>query len=282
MSDLLRPDQVEELRKVFNVFDLDLDGHITFNELGSVMNSLGQNPSEAEIQDMINEVDVDGNGTIDFPEFLQMMCRRDKPVDPVDEIIRAFRVFDTDGTGYIDARKIVHVIQEVLGDEVTNEDAQEMIKEADTDKDGLVNYEELKNAFDYFDMDKDGSITCEELGTVMRRLGQNPTNDELKDMIHEVDEDGNGKIDFEEFLQMMLKRSVSLADQDEELREAFRVFDKDGDGYISRSELKQVMASLGEPLTDDELDSMMREADIDGDGQVDYEEFVKMMTPQGK
>lgn len=47
-------------------------------ELGTVMRSLGQNPTESELQDMINEVDADGNGTIDFPEFLMLMARKMK------------------------------------------------------------------------------------------------------------------------------------------------------------------------------------------------------------
>ena len=53
-------------------------GNITTKELGTVMRSLGQNPTEAELQDMINEVDADGNGTIDFPEFLNLMARKMK------------------------------------------------------------------------------------------------------------------------------------------------------------------------------------------------------------
>lgn len=53
-------------------------GTITTKELGTVMRSLGQNPTEAELQDMINEVDADGNGTIDFPEFLALMARKMK------------------------------------------------------------------------------------------------------------------------------------------------------------------------------------------------------------
>lgn len=53
-------------------------GNITTKELGTVMRSLGQNPTEAELQEMINEVDADGNGTIDFPEFLNLMARKMK------------------------------------------------------------------------------------------------------------------------------------------------------------------------------------------------------------
>ena len=55
------------------------------------MRSLGQNPTEAELQDMINEVDADGNGTIDFPEFLTMMARKMKDTDSEEEIREAFR-----------------------------------------------------------------------------------------------------------------------------------------------------------------------------------------------
>ena len=49
------------------------------------MRSLGQNPTEAELQDMINEVDADGNGTIDFPEFLNLMARKMKVQIAIDQ-----------------------------------------------------------------------------------------------------------------------------------------------------------------------------------------------------
>ncbi|KAF5752340.1 calmodulin-like protein 11 isoform X2 [Tripterygium wilfordii] len=135
---------------------------------------------------------------------------------------------------------------------------------------------EFREAFCLFDKDGDGCITIEELATVIRSLDQNPTEEELLDMISEVDADGNGTIEFTEFLNLMAKK-MKETDAEEELKEAFKVFDKDQNGYISATELRHVMINLGEKLTDEEVEQMIREADLDGDGQVNYEEFVKMM-----
>lgn len=74
------------------------------------MRSLGQNPTEAELQDMINEVDADGNGTIDFPEFLSLMARKMKDTDTEEQLIEAFKVFDRDGNGLISAAELRHVM----------------------------------------------------------------------------------------------------------------------------------------------------------------------------
>lgn len=89
--------------------------------------------------------------------------------------------------------------------------------------------------------------TCRawRLKLVMRSLGQNPTEAELQDMINEVDADGNGEIDFPEFLTMMA-RKMKDTDSEEEIKEAFKVFDKNGDGKISAAELRHVMTSIGE------------------------------------
>jgi len=136
---------------------------------------------------------------------------------------------------------------------------------------------EFKEAFSLFDKDGDGTITTKELGTVMRSLGQNPTEAELQDMVNEVDADGNGTIDFPEFLTMMA-RKMKDTDSEEEIKEAFKVFDKDGNGFISAAELRHVMTNLGEKLSDNEVDEMIREADVDGDGQINYDEFVKVSS----
>lgn len=77
----------------------------------------------------------------------------------------------------------------------------------------------------------------EELGTAIRALDLHPTVEELQIMMNEVDTDGNGTIEFEEFLNLMA-RKMKESEAEQELMEAFRVFDKDQDGYISPSEVQ--------------------------------------------
>eukprot|EP00761_Pharyngomonas_kirbyi_P014043 gb/GECH01014073.1/.p1 GENE.gb/GECH01014073.1/~~gb/GECH01014073.1/.p1 ORF type:complete len:150 (+),score=52.36 gb/GECH01014073.1/:1-450(+) len=136
---------------------------------------------------------------------------------------------------------------------------------------------EFKEAFSLFDKDGDGAISLDELGTVMRSLGQNPSEGELKQIINDIDKSGNGKVEFEEFLQLMSKNMKNI-DNEEEIVEAFRAFDKDGNGYISAAELRHIMTTMGDKLSEDEVDEMIREADVAGDGQINYEQFVKSMV----
>ncbi|XP_066911333.1 calmodulin-like isoform X5 [Clytia hemisphaerica] len=134
--------------------------------------------------------------------------------------------------------------------------------------------EEVKEAFAIFDKNGDGTITTKDLITVMRSLGKNPTEDEIDDMINEVDTDGNGVIDFIEFLEMMAKMST---DVDETIKEAFYIFDSDGSGAISSEEFRKVMMTLGAQMTDEEVTEIIEEVDVDGDGQINLEEFVNML-----
>merc|ERR1712154_438489 len=88
----LTEDQVAQFKEVFTLFDRDQDGLITTSELQTVMRSLDQNPTDVELQDLINDVDSDQDGSIDFPEFLAMMSKQLKETDAEAEIREAFKV----------------------------------------------------------------------------------------------------------------------------------------------------------------------------------------------
>ena len=138
----LTEEQISEFKEAFLLFDQDGNGNITADELGTVMRSLGHDPTDAELTDMINDVDTDGNGTIDLAEFIAMMARKLKEDDTEKEFMEAFHVFDKDGDGLISAAELRLVLAS-LGEESTEEEAEEMIREADTNGDGFVDYQEF-------------------------------------------------------------------------------------------------------------------------------------------
>ena len=135
---------------------------------------------------------------------------------------------------------------------------------------------EFKEAFILLDKDDDGAITKRELISVLVELGETPKEETLREMMNEVNFNGNETIDFHEFLAFMSNKMRYTPE--EEFEEMFRLLDIDGDGHITGGEIRLVMGTLGEAFTDEEIGDMMREADVDGDGYVNYEEFLKMMT----
>eukprot|EP00300_Choanocystis_sp_HF-7_P041435 c8163_g1_i1.p1 GENE.c8163_g1_i1~~c8163_g1_i1.p1 ORF type:complete len:197 (-),score=32.07 c8163_g1_i1:74-589(-) len=137
--------------------------------------------------------------------------------------------------------------------------------------------EEIKEAFDLFDTDGSGTIDPKELTAAMKSLGFEAKNQTIYQMISDLDKDGSGAIDFEEFLDMMTAR-MSDKDTREDIMKVFRLFDDDKTGTISLKNLRRVAKELGENMSEDELREMIERADSDGDGEISPEDFYNIMT----
>ncbi|MBD2211238.1 EF-hand domain-containing protein [Nostoc linckia FACHB-104] len=135
---VMSEEEVTKLWEAFKVFDADGSGNISTNELGQVMRSLGQSPSESDLRDMIKEVDVDLSGSIDFEEFKTLMVSVQG--DRKSRLKLAFSVFDEDGSGQITTNEL-HSIMSQFG--LTDQELDEMIKEVDHDGDASIDFQEF-------------------------------------------------------------------------------------------------------------------------------------------
>ena len=138
--------------------------------------------------------------------------------------------------------------------------------------------EEFREAFQIFDADNSGSIGTDELREVLKSLGQHPSDEELDEMILEVDTDGNGVLEFNEFLTLMATK-IRSADTEEELVEAFKIFDRDGDQLLNKEDLKKTFEMIGDNWTDEDITEMIKLVDPESsEGRINFTEFCKMMT----
>lgn len=144
MTKNLSPEKLQEYKESFKIFDKDEDGRISTNELKNVLNLLGKSPSEQELWDIISEFDKDGNGTIEFDEFVELISRLDSGDHEEENLKNAFEVFDKDGNGYIDKDELKEVMKQ-LGENLSDGQILKMMKEADGNSDGLIDFNEFKN-----------------------------------------------------------------------------------------------------------------------------------------
>ena len=142
MTEELQEEKVAECKEVFDLFDKDKDGAITTKELGYVMRALGADITQTELQEMINKIDQNSSGKIEFKEFLELFVKKLKDPDTEEDLIEAFKIFDKNGNGIISAAEL-KLVMTTYGERLTEEEANEMIKEADTDGDGFINYHEF-------------------------------------------------------------------------------------------------------------------------------------------
>eukprot|EP00998_Keelungia_sp_KM082_P000009 NODE_10012_length_498_cov_32.913747_g9989_i0.p3 GENE.NODE_10012_length_498_cov_32.913747_g9989_i0~~NODE_10012_length_498_cov_32.913747_g9989_i0.p3 ORF type:complete len:164 (+),score=56.73 NODE_10012_length_498_cov_32.913747_g9989_i0:46-492(+) len=111
-------------------------------------------------------------------------------------------------------------------------------------------------AFDLFDSDGTGRIPAKEIKVALRALGFEPKKEEMKRIVQEFDKDGSGTADFNEFLDLLVRKMGEKDSRDEVLK-AFKLFDAEDSGCISFDNLKAVAMDIGESMTDEELMEMI-------------------------
>ncbi|KNE62483.1 hypothetical protein AMAG_07698 [Allomyces macrogynus ATCC 38327] len=131
--------QIAEFKEAFSMIDHDQDGFIDKDDLKDMLASLGQNPTEEYIDDMIG--DAPGSGTINFTIFLTLFGERMSGTDPEHEILLAFEAFDEKKTGFIDADVLREALT-AMGDRFTDEEVDIMFKGAPVDAENRFNYRE--------------------------------------------------------------------------------------------------------------------------------------------
>merc|ERR1712187_44861 len=134
--------RLEELRGVFELFDADGNGSLDSTELGMVMRAIGLHVGEKEIKAMINSVDADGSGCIEWPEFLFLMSK--KVPDVENRHLLAFEFFDREGKGRIQRRDFVASMQQ-LTNEFSSEELEEMVAQSKFEDDDYssISYKEF-------------------------------------------------------------------------------------------------------------------------------------------
>ncbi|KAL6642630.1 hypothetical protein ACP70R_020811 [Stipagrostis hirtigluma subsp. patula] len=144
----LDDEQLAELREIFRSFDRNADGSLTQLELGSLLRSLGLKPSSDELDALIQRADTNSNGLVEFSEFVALVAPEllaDRSPYSEDQLRRLFSIFDRDGNGFITAAELAHSMAR-LGHALTVKELTGMIKEADTDGDGRINFQEFSRA----------------------------------------------------------------------------------------------------------------------------------------
>uniref|UniRef100_A0ABM5EW62 Calglandulin n=1 Tax=Pogona vitticeps TaxID=103695 RepID=A0ABM5EW62_9SAUR len=134
--------QKQEMRQAFDLLDADGTGTINVKDLKVSIRALGFEPTKGELRRIVADVDKEGSGKIGFDAFYSVMTRKMSETDPDEEILKAFKLFEDQERGKISFENLKRVAHEI-GEQLTDEELQEMIDEADLDGDGAVNEQEF-------------------------------------------------------------------------------------------------------------------------------------------
>ncbi|XP_063721244.1 uncharacterized protein LOC134847908 [Symsagittifera roscoffensis] len=134
----LDAEKIEELKEVFNSHDPEGQGMVKSGELGEMFQQLGLELFPEEVEDITVEIDKNSDGVFDFAEFEALYSKLTKPMTE-DDVMQAFKFFDKEKLGFIWAEDLKNILM-TIGDKMTEKEADELIKTADMNYDGKIQY----------------------------------------------------------------------------------------------------------------------------------------------
>eukprot|EP00924_Labyrinthula_sp_SR-Ha-C_P002689 maker-scaffold_13-snap-gene-4.0-mRNA-1 protein AED:0.24 eAED:0.24 QI:0/0.5/0.33/1/0.5/1/3/50/333 len=255
MASSLTPEQKADIKETFNLFAQEGSGAMDVKELKAAVRALGFELTNDEFTKILEELDRDIESTVSFGEFSKVLEVKYRKKDPKEEVLKAFKLFDSSGSGFITLKDLKQVAEE-LDENVSEEELKEMIDLADIDKDGVISEEE------FFRIMKKTSFFLWQINCNAIKLKA------FRGLILKMSNRRRGK-----------KNTVELTqEQRQEIQEAFDLFDTDGSGTIDAKELKVAMRALGFEPKKEEIKKMIADIDKDGDGTINFNEFLQMMT----
>lgn len=295
-----RPFTDEEIKQAFDTFDLDRNRFVGAAEIQHILQIIGEEVTDEEIDEMIRICDTDGDGQVTFDEFYKMMTEPEPPKPPPQQSKRAkggdkkkymqskthndlAAVLQDDPT---DGRKLKTGQAELLAAEKASKfraiSVETLVRKLSGGL-GKIKPSMIKKVYKRFqeiDTDGSGAIEYQEFVTA---LGMED-NTVTKQMFRVFDMDGSGSIELKEFI-VVLSRYTSAA-KTEKLKFAFMMFDEDGSGFIEREELiKMLQASFvveGYSMAEleDRADQVFDLLKLPRDGAISYEDFMRLSKVQ--
>uniref|UniRef100_A0A674D5Y1 Calcium binding protein 1 n=1 Tax=Salmo trutta TaxID=8032 RepID=A0A674D5Y1_SALTR len=141
----LRPEEIDELRDAFKEFDKDKDGFISCKDLGNCMRTMGYMPTEMELIELSQQINMNLGGHVDFEDFVELMgpklLAETADMIGVKELRDAFKEFDTNGDGAISTAELREAMRKLLGQQVGHKDLEDILRDIDLNGDGHVDFE---------------------------------------------------------------------------------------------------------------------------------------------
>ena len=303
----------QHVSDAFRHFDANGSGYLDYRELKSALKYMGFDLSTGGAMEVVRRYDDRPDGKLDVKEFAELIAdlesgaiRATAPTDGIPErIVKAFRYFDQNGSGYLDYRELKNALQ-YMGFDLSTGGAMEVVKRYDDKPDGKLDVREfaalitdleagvirdneaagiperIVKAFRYFDQNNSGYLDYRELKNALKYMGFDHSTGGAKEIVMRYDDKPDGKLDIKEWAELItdLESGAIRANDGIPPRvvKAFRYFDQNGSGFLDYRELRNALKYMGFDLSSGGAKEVVMRYDDNPDGKLDVRDFAALIA----